>query len=359
VKRPIERHLHEQEVAALVPAFGPRTPDESDQARQALEELTLHVNSCADCQRKVELYRQVQSELKSLRVSLRGNAAPECPEDVDWLEVATGEWPELRAQQLLLHAAICSHCGPLLRDAVSCISEVATPEQEEMMRRVRRSGERARRKLNRKLTNDGGELRDWWKGIAQWQRSAMAMAAVIVVAVAVPSWLYRKQPAGADYPKFAVTEHVEHMAGGLPLAVQSNSPEVIAASLAGQLPFELKIPSYKAGAAEEAQYELEGARLVEFGGRHVAYLAYRTQSEAVSLLVAPESVATASGGLEQAFNKVTFHYTTVDGYRVATWSVHGQTYALVSDGHDQTQRTCMVCHAAMKDRDLSSTPNPQ
>jgi len=41
----------------------------------------------------------------------------ECPEDVDWNEVAAGHWPELKATQLMMRAALCEHCGPLLRAA--------------------------------------------------------------------------------------------------------------------------------------------------------------------------------------------------------------------------------------------------
>ncbi len=38
-------------------------------------------------------------------------------EDVDWHEVAAGLWPEWKAKKLILHAALCDHCGPLLRAA--------------------------------------------------------------------------------------------------------------------------------------------------------------------------------------------------------------------------------------------------
>jgi hypothetical protein len=82
------------------------------------------------------------------------------------------------------------------------------------------------------------------------------------------------------------------------------------------------------------------------------------QTEPVSLLVVPDSVAVASGGVQVDFQKVSFHYATVEGYKVVTWSVHGLTYALVSQEGNNTQRSCMVCHSAMRDRDLSNTPTP-
>ena len=61
-------------------------------------------------------------------------AAPpgaDCPkdEDVDWHEVAAGLWPELKAKQLIMHAALCDHCGPLLRAATSVDAEPTSHEE--------------------------------------------------------------------------------------------------------------------------------------------------------------------------------------------------------------------------------------
>jgi hypothetical protein len=75
-------------------------------------------------------------------------------------------------------------------------------------------------------------------------------------------------------------------------------------------------------------------------------------------MVTPDSVALASGGAVADFKKVSFHYSRVQGYKVVTWSVHGLTYALVSEEGNRTQKSCMVCHSALQDRDLSDTPTP-
>ena len=109
---------------------------------------------------------------------------------------------------------------------------------------------------------------------------------------------------------------------------------------------------------EERPYRLEGARLVQIGGKTAAFIAYQMQSGLVSLMVTPDSVAVASGGVQADFKKVSFHYAMVEGYKVVTWSLHGRTYALVSQEGNSTQRSCMVCHSAMRDRDLSQTPTP-
>ncbi len=94
------------------------------------------------------------------------------------------------------------------------------------------------------------------------------------------------------------------------------------------------------------------------GRKTAAYIAYQMQTGPVSLIVTNDSVAVASEGVQVDFEKVSFHYATVEGYKVVTWSVHGLTYALVSQEGNSTQRSCMVCHSAMRDRDLSQTPTP-
>ena len=71
----------------------------------------------------------------------------------------------------------------------------------------------------------------------------------------------------------------------------------------------------------------------------------RTPLAAVSLMITPDTVALAGGGVEAQFTNVRFHYSRLDGYKVVTWSVHGLTYALVSQEDDSTQRSCMVCHS--------------
>ena len=102
---------------------------------------------------------------------------------------------------------------------------------------------------------------------------------------------------------------------------------------------------------------------MQVGGKTAAFIAYQMPTAqmpkaAVSLIVAPDSVAVASGGVVADFKKVSFHYATLEGYKVVTWSLHGLTYALVSQEGNSTQRSCMVCHSAMRDRDLTHTPTP-
>ena len=163
---------------------------------------------------------------------------------------------------------------------------------------------------------------------------------------------------GPKFAEFAVKAHRQHVQGNLALGVRLDSQQKLNEWLKEKSPFALALPASPAVPGEERPYRLEGAGLVPVGGKTAAYIAYEVQTSPTSLMVVPDSVAVASGGVEVDFSKVNFHYSMVEGYKVVTWSVHGLTYALVSEEGSATQRSCMVCHSAMRDRDLSKTPTP-
>jgi tetratricopeptide (TPR) repeat protein len=75
----------------------------------------------------------MQDVLKELRSAGRAGPASECPENVDWDAVVAGQLPEAEAMALLKHAAGCSRCGTLLRNATQFSSGDATPEEEAML----------------------------------------------------------------------------------------------------------------------------------------------------------------------------------------------------------------------------------
>jgi anti-sigma factor RsiW len=173
---------------------------------------------------------------------------------------------------------------------------------------------------------------------------------------------------GLEYAQFAVNTHRQYAQGRLALDVRSGSQQAINEWFKAKSQFPLALPASPAAPGEERPFRLEGARLVQVGGKTAAFIAYQAptaqmrtaqlQTAAASLMVTPDFVAVASGGVEVDFRKVSFHYAMVEGYKVVTWSLHGLTYALVSEEGNATQRSCMVCHSAMRDRDLSNTPTP-
>lgn len=334
--RPFAKHIDKHELNALVP-----TPSESGYellglTPDELREVERHVHLCVDCSVKVSKYRRLVN--RSLHVvPTAAHPGLDCPkeDDVDWHEVATGQWPELKARQLMMHAALCDHCGPLLRTAAS-VGDAATPREEVLSAQLKVPSRAAR---------------------IRWLIPAVALLMIIGLLTKIPSTSSTSLSA-SKFAEFAVNTHRQHTQGHLALDVLSDSQQTVNDWFKAKLQYHLALPASPAVPGEERPYRLEGARLVPVGGTTAAYIAYQMHPGAASLIVTPDSVAVASGGVEANFKKVSFHYTMVEGYKVVTWSAHGLTYALVSDEGNDTQRSCMVCHSAMRDRDLSHTPTP-
>jgi hypothetical protein len=289
-------------------------------------------------------------------------AAPpgvDCPkgQDIDWHEVAAGLWPELKAMQVIMHAALCDQCGPLLRAATS-VHDDPTPQEEELLAELK-APSRPTVNAKRELIPPDPLPPPVWRRFLEWKMLVPALVVLVIVGVLGTRPPSSPTPlSGPEYAKFAVNTHKQHAQGSLALDVRSDSQQALNEWFKAKSEFSLALPASPASPGEERPYRLEGARFVQLGGRTAAYIAYHMQTGPVSLLVTPDSVAVASGGVVVDFKKVSFHYGTVEGYKVVTWSVHGLTYALVSQEGNSTQRSCMVCHSAIRDRDLSQTPTP-
>ena len=284
----------------------------------------------------------------------------ECPagQDVDWHEVAAGLWPEGKANQLIMHAAFCDCCGPLLRAATSMANDEPTREEERMLAELK-APSRPVVHSRRESIEPGPLTSPSWRRFLQWKILVPAVAILVIVGVFAKRSPSSHRPlSGMKFAEFAVSAHRQHADGELALDVRSESAQVLNEWFKSKSQTSLVLPPSPAIPGEERPYRLEGARLLRVGNRSAAYVAYRMQSGLVSLIVAPDSVAIASGGVEVDFAKVNFHYATVEGYKAVTWSVHGLTYALISQEGNRTQRSCMVCHSDMKDRDLTHTPTP-
>lgn len=322
----------------------------------ALREAERHVASCGDCGRRVSKYRQLVSRPS---YSLTPHATPgaDCPKgkDVDWHEVAAGLWPEFKAKQLIMHAALCDQCGPQLRAATSA-NDDPTPQEERLLSELRAPSrpevEGAREPV---LPVHGSS--PFWRRFLRW-RTLAPVTALILFVVVVTTIRSSRPLSGPEYAEFAINTHRQFAQGSLALDLHSDSQQTLNEWLREKSKFPLVLPASPTVPGEERPYVLQGARLVQVAGKTAAYIAYQMQTGPVSLMVTPDTVAVASGGFALNFKKVSFHYSMAEGYKVVTWSQHGLTYALVSQEGNNTQGSCMVCHSAMRDRDLSHTPTP-
>jgi anti-sigma factor RsiW len=344
---PFDQHIDNQMLNALVPSSSETGHALPGLSPDAVREAERHVFSCVDCSTKVSKYRQLVNRFLNGVVPTAAPAGTDCPrhDDVDWQEVAAGLWPELKATQLIMHAALCDHCGPLLRAATS-VDDGPTPQDEKLLAELKAPSRPDRTSPSKRRLP-----------LIRWLIPAVALL-VIVGALSTTPGSSSAPLSGREFAEFAVRTHRQHAQGNLALDVHSDSQQTLNEWFKTKLQFFLALPASPAAPGEERPYRLEGARLVQVGGKTAAFIAYQMQTSPATLMVTPDSVAVASGGTEVDFKKVSFHYAMVDGYKVVTWSAHGLTYALVSQEGNSTQRSCMVCHSAMRDRDLSQTPTP-
>ena len=353
--RRFDKHIDDQELNAL--GSSPSDRGVPELSREAVLEAERHVESCPSCARKVSEYRQLVARSWNGVVSVAATPGDHCPKDIDWHEVAAGLWPELKTKQLIMHAALCNHCGPALRAATS-VSDAPTPQEEKVLAQLKVPS-RPAGKVDSELIPAVSKSRQLWQRSLQWKIAVPAVALMIIAGVLCAGLLSSPTPlSGLKFAEFAVDTHRQHARGNLALDIRSDSQQALNEWLKANSQFSLAVPGSPAAPGEERPYRLEGARLVSVAGKTAAYMAYHMQSGPVSLIVTPETVAVASGGVELDFKKVSFHYRMLDGYKVVTWSVHGLTYALVSQEGNRKQQSCMVCHSAMHDRDLSQTPTP-
>jgi anti-sigma factor RsiW len=215
-----------------------------------------------------------------------------------------------------------------------------------------------RRRLHRFLRPAAATLR-----ISRRQR-LVALAAGAALLAFLSAWylIGRNErvvrPPLSDFALMAVDAHLRYLRGQLPLEIASASPEKISAWFAGKVPFSLKLPNYQESSGQEKLYQLEGARLVGFKNDYAAYVAYQMRQRPITLVVTSNAVALPAGGEEIVSKGLRFHYDSIEGLKVITWSDRGLTYALVSDLEERGQQSCLVCHAGTKDREFIESLKP-
>ena len=156
----------------------------------------------------------------------------------------------------------------------------------------------------------------------------------------------------ASFPGMAVDVHKRHQRGHLPLEVTTDAAGDISRWFEGKVPFVVTLPDYQETSGQDNRYEIRGARLVGFNGDYAAYVAYRMDRQPISLVITSTSVARPAGGETISSRGIAFHFETIDGLKVVSWTHRNLTYALVSNLKERGQRSCMVCHQGARDRDF-------
>jgi anti-sigma factor RsiW len=190
-----------------------------------------------------------------------------------------------------------------------------------------------------------GMVADWELRRRQRRWLPSLAAAAVLLAVAAAWWI---SAARSGYEQFAAEAHRNYARGTFPLDVASDRPPVVSDWLKPRVPFHLTLPNYPEGAPK--RYALLGARLMQYRGEDVAYLAYEMDRKPISLLISSSSRVMPSGGESYRSGGLTFYFSSQQGLRILTWKDKGLTYALVSDLNVKSAESCAICHGAEGER---------
>jgi anti-sigma factor RsiW len=190
-----------------------------------------------------------------------------------------------------------------------------------------------------------GIVADWERRQKQRRWMPAVAAAAVFVAVVTGWWVSAGR---AGYEQFAAQTHRNYSRSAFPLDVVSSEPQVVSNWLEPRVPFHLKLPNYPEGGPK--RYALAGARLMQYRGEDVAYVAYEMDRKPISLLISSSSRIVPSGGESYKSAGLTFYFSSQQGLRIITWKDKGLTYAQVSDLDVKGAESCVICHGAEGER---------
>jgi anti-sigma factor RsiW len=184
-----------------------------------------------------------------------------------------------------------------------------------------------------------------WEHRQRQRRWLPAASAVAVLVTAAIAWLTAGR---TGYEQFAAEVHRNYSRGAFPLDIASSHPQVVSSWLEPRVPFHLTLPNYPEGGPK--RYALAGARLMQYRGEDVAYLAYEMDRKPISLLISSSSRVMPSGGDSYQSDGLTFYFSAEQGLRIITWKDKGLTYAQVSDLDVKGAESCVICHGGEGER---------
>jgi len=188
--------------------------------------------------------------------------------------------------------------------------------------------------------------------VAKWERRQRqrrwvpAVAAAAVLLAMIAAWWVSAGRSG--YEQFAAQAHRNYARRTFPLDIASSQPQVVSDWLQPRVPFHLTLPNYPEGGPK--RYALAGARLMQYRGEDVAYLAYEMDHKPISLLISSSSRIMPTGGESYRSGELTFYFSSEQGLRIITWKDKGLTYAQVSDLDVKGAESCAICHGAEGER---------
>jgi CHAT domain-containing protein/tetratricopeptide (TPR) repeat protein len=203
--RSLEKHLDGDELDGLVSTSRHAASEETGKSRQEIEESSRHVEICPDCAQKVHMHKSAQREIESLRIQSQAHPRSECARESEWVEVAAGIRSDGETRRLLVHAARCRHCGPLLAKATAALSTEVSAEEEASLSNLKGARPKWQRTMGKTLeelvrSEQKGAKRDGGRTWFSVSPRLAVTAATMLVLLAACWILYRiSRPADVDH----------------------------------------------------------------------------------------------------------------------------------------------------------------
>lgn len=258
-----------------------------------------------------------------------------------------GELSHHREEQLLAHASECEPCKRELEERTAFLDQVrsarpALKASADLRARVSSILETAVRPVE---SLNVGKARTPWRLPAPVFLQYAALLALIAGGIATVWLSLRPKPANM-LVQAAIERHQGAVSGSLPVQLTTRSHAELTAWFDQKLPFDFRLPVDQDAAGMQARYQLVGGSVTSFRNKKAAYVAYKMRNELISLLVTTTDQAIASGGDIVQAKSLTFHTIQQGPLEVVSWSIHGLTYALVSNMTLPRGQSCGVCHTA-------------
>ena len=142
----------------------------------------------------------------------------------------------------------------------------------------------------------------------------IAVAAILVLAIAVPSAIMVRNSAREQTLAQLLDMHVGALASPNPVDVVSSDRHTVKPWFQGKLPFTFNLPELQA-----SQYSLVGGRLVYFRGRPGAQLIYELRKHEFSVFIVQDGASAAVTGEMK------------NGFSTESWTLGGLRYVVMSD----------------------------
>jgi anti-sigma factor (TIGR02949 family) len=176
-----------------------------------------------------------------------------------------------------------------------------------------------------------------------WSAAAVATILMIVMGGALVLNERQKNRAGVMI-ETAVLAHNGIRDGQLPLDISSDSPKAVSEWFANRVSFPFQMANDGIASDDRAKYKLAGGRVMTVSGERVALISFRIKGEAISMLVGPGPLATASGGTLVRVDGLMLHTHERDSLHVVTWNNRGLSYVMISKGSMGGTHKCRTCH---------------